>query len=349
MKKKTGLFLRFIGNLMILIMIVSTSFFTSRVWAEKNNAVDIIKKFAEAIEKRDVKGYIGLFTSDIEKEMIEYIESEGTDNFFIEAKREILEVNEVSPADYLKEKYGEILVYRVAENIVLNRESKESFTLKEGVGFSDFIFVKEGANWKIKGISTIDNTRSSNGSCPELTTIYMSKQANYDYYHVRTKVLIFEEYLKNVLPCEWTISYFNQYPAYGRAGTMASKMYAWYYTVNPKWNFAPYYACMKDTTADQQFLYSAYSDMPVIYRGYEDTVLTFIRNKALVRATDNSLFEIHYHQYNGTYHSGQLNESGALQMAQNGSGYADILHYYYDQSSYIGYSVNCRIRILLGN
>lgn len=120
---------------------------------------------------------------------------------------------------------------------------------------------------------------------------------------------------------------------------MASKTYGWYFTEHPKWNFAPYYSNMKDNSSDQNYLYSAYSDLnSAKYQGYEDTVLLFISDKIMVTAGTNDVLEIHYHKTEGNQYSGQMSASECWTKAQNGDDYETILHYYYDYSPYTGMS-----------
>ena len=116
---------------------------------------------------------------------------------------------------------------------------------------------------------------------------------------------------------------------------MASKMYGWYYSVNPKWNYAPYYADVKDSSVDQNYLYGSYSDLASNYQDYVDSAISDLQGVAMVNY-NSSLFEVHYHATSGSYHSGQMSASGALSKAKDGSTYKTILHYYYDSSTYSG-------------
>lgn len=172
-------------------------------------------------------------------------------------------------------------------------------------------------------------------SNPTSITVYFTKSANSSYYGVPYKSLDWATYLKNVIPQEWVVSYYSSYPAYLRAGAMASKMYAWWYKNHPKWNYAPYYSNVKDSSSDQNFLYNAYSSMSSTYRGYEDAVLTLINNWAMCN-NDGVMFEVHYHATQGTQYSGTLSASGALSLATSGYSMYGILDYYYSYSPYTG-------------
>lgn len=54
---------------------------------------------------------------------------------------------------------------------------------------------------------------------------------------------------------------------------------------------------------------------------------------AIVKALgggDENIFEVHYHASTGSQYSGNMNESGARTLAQQGYTYQNILRYYYD-------------------
>lgn len=179
-------------------------------------------------------------------------------------------------------------------------------------------------------------------SNPTSITVYFTKSANSNYYGVSYKSLSWNTYLKNVIPNEWTVSYYSSYPAYLQAGSMASKMYAWWYKDHPKWNYAPYYSNVKDNSSDQNFLYNAYASMSSTYRSYEDEVLSLISNWAMCNS-DDAMFEVHYHATQGSQYSGTLSASGALTLAQSGYSMYGILDYYYSYSQYSGYDKYVRI------
>lgn len=115
---------------------------------------------------------------------------------------------------------------------------------------------------------------------------------------------------------------------------MACKMYGWYYAVHPKYNYAPYYANVKDNSQDQNFYYNSYDSMNSKYKNYETKALNTIKNKAIIAVNTGNVFEVHYHANQGTKHSGTLNQADALDLAKQGKSYIQILHYYYDYTSY---------------
>ena len=349
-KSFLGLFLCIV---MVLCCIVSTNIPVKAENVNENkgeNPERLIDEFVNKINDQDIQGYIDLFAPEISKEMKQYVNENGEDEFFVETRRDIISIEKINSECAVKEKeaYEDVAVFRVVENIKYKHKIKrDTCELKEGVNTDDFVIVKQNGNWYIYRVSAADveqdNKAITSLTCPTSIKVYMTKDTNYNHYGVRTKSINFNTYLKNVLPNEWIISYYNSYPAYGKAGAMASKMYAWYYQKHPKWNYAPYNADVKDNSSDQNFLYSSYSNLGSPYQGYEDTILTFISNRAMVKASNDSIFEVHYHATNGSYHSGTMSASGCLTKAQNGDSYTTILHYYYDKSTYTGTSTNCKL------
>lgn len=324
---------------------------------EKDNPEQMIYQFAEYVNSKDIDGYVNLFEESIQKEMKEYIETIGTEHFFAEKNREIISIQKYDINTAIEEQkiFEDVLVYKVNEYIEYTDYDLERTSFHvSGRHDNIYVFVKANDMWKLFRVSTSPDEEvpteyveplnaSASITNPLNTTIYFTKSSNYNYYGVRTKSLSFSSYLTNVIPEEWIVSYFGQYPAYGYAGAMASKMYAWYYTVHPKWNYSPFNACMKDNSSDQNYLYNSYASLASTYKTYENNVLMYIDRLAMVSSGTNDIFELHYHATDGSYHSGQLSASGALSKAMNGDSYDTILRYYYDNSSYIGTSNVIRI------
>lgn len=284
-------------------------------------------------------------------------------------------MEELQNYDYFLFYYAELNIKFNAEKVEkLEKENHDIF--EDGICYRVYVLVQEKGQWKVMRISTPNmglieeageglhthNEKmalreqkkrmevihagiteesmafplSSNSlSYPSMITVYLTKTGNKNYYGTNTVTMNFNHYLRNVVPNEWIVSYYGSYPAYLRAGTMASKMYAWYYSVNPKWNYAPYYADVWDNSVDQNYTYGSYSGLTAAYKSYVDSAISDIRGVAMVNA-DSNLFEVHYHASSGSYHSGQMSASGALAKAKEGTTYKNILHYYYDCSSYSG-------------
>lgn len=341
------------------------------------NTQSLIYKYADTVSRKDVNQYIELFTGENQSNMRDYVREFGQDNFFREESVQITKITELSaetgkisaglsPSEMSD--YKNILVYYV--EMYVDDSQKE---------YKTFILVCEYEEWKILRVSTPDlktivdagesfdcsseheelmeqenhkfalledsliRSVAAPDADPTEITVYFKKTANKNHYGVAKKTLDWNTYLKNVIPNEWYVSYYDLYPEYLRAGTMASKMYAWWYIVHPKWNFSPYFADVMDNSNDQNFLYSAYDDLEFnMYRDDVDEVISWVRNVAMCDDEGN-LFEVHYHATDGTQHSGQMSASGALTLAKNGNSAFSILSYYYNYSSYIGENHEIRL------
>lgn len=173
---------------------------------------------------------------------------------------------------------------------------------------------------------------STSLSVPTSITVYFTKDDNINYHGANRVSLDFATYLKNTVGQEWIVAKYADYPAYLQAGVLASKMYAWYNTVNPKRNYAPYYACILDNSNDQNYwCYSASNieSQGSQYLRYLENALAYANGLALVTEDTESIFETQYRTSDGNIHSGILNQAGALALAQNGYSCLQILQEYY--------------------
>lgn len=325
-------------SICLCLFLVST--FQVNAYTKEDTCVDVVYSFVDAVNSNNVESYISLFSNEIQSEMKTYINSIGKEDFFAESERSIIDI--VENTDCILEdecaKYEDAKAFRVRENIVYKDDNdRKTYDLQSGEQVNDYVLVLEDSEWKIYRVSAVNvMMQTASLSEPIETFIYFTKSANQAFYGIGTSGIYFDNYLKDVLPNEWYISRYVNYSNYGYATALASKMYAWYTTEHPKWNYAPYYACMKDNSSDQNYLINSYSNLASNYRTAEASVLSGIDNLAIVKSSNNSVFEIHYHATSGSYHSGTMSASGCWSLAQGGSTYEDILHYYYDKSTYIG-------------
>lgn len=326
-----------------IILLMFLNCFTIISSAKGNDDYEkLIYSVADCVNAGDVDAYIELFSNEIRLEMKTFIANCGKESFFEEEKREIkkIEISKNSIPEKEKLKFDEIVIFNVTERVTYkDKQIRETYKLTSGEVVNEYVLVKEDGKWYIYRISALGNSGSrATLSQPIETFIYFTKSTNINFYGSGTSGIYWDNYLRDVLPNEWTISYYGSYPHYGYASALASKMYAWYYTENPKWNFAPYYACMKDNSSDQNYLLNSYWNLAQNYRTMQDNVMSFISNKAIVRSGALSIFEVHYHATSGGYHSGTMSASGCLSKAQAGELYTSIIHYYYDNTSYTGTS-----------
>lgn len=172
-------------------------------------------------------------------------------------------------------------------------------------------------------------------TAPTQITVYFTKTDNVNYHGSVRSSLNFSTYLRNTVGQEWTVAYYANYPSYLQAGVMASKMYAWYNTVNPKRNYAPYYACVLDNSNDQNYwCYSASNieSQGAQYLRYLENALSYANNLALVTEDSEDIFETQYRTSSGNIHGGILNQTAALELARNGYSCLEILQEYYGSS-----------------
>ena len=175
-------------------------------------------------------------------------------------------------------------------------------------------------------------------TAPSKISVYFTKSGNVNYHGATKKSIDFNTYLRNTVPKEWTVSYYANYPAYLQAGVMASKMYAWYNTVNSKRNYAPYYADVLDDSNDQNYWYCAADELKAQgaqYLTYLDNALNYAKNLAIVTEKTEKIFETQYRAGSTTIHNGVMSQSGALQLAKKGYSCIKILQEYYGSAPQI--------------
>ncbi|GAA5528613.1 peptidoglycan-binding protein [Herpetosiphon gulosus] len=146
----------------------------------------------------------------------------------------------------------------------------------------------------------------------------------------RIDTVNFKTYVKHVLPNEWVAGWRTESL---RSGAMASKTYAWYRTMYPKYPGKGYDT--KDTTADQVY-------NPNVSYASTNAAVDDTWNYRLIK--NNAIFQSQYcaGSYNGSRTSGQCSQNhgwtvglymsqwGSKYLADNGSTWRSILTFYYD-------------------
>lgn len=340
--------------------------------SETYSISNLLQKYCDAINANDIDMYIQLFSSDNQDKMNKYVELNGTRQFFHETEVQLVD-NLTLENDSIFE-YSLITQYELDKfeeycSIYSLMRIKEDNELKED--YSVFVLVKENGSWRIyrkivpnikvlvdsgvyfrtegesellkeqsKKMSALKNqdgysTYSLSEVCPTNIRVYFSKQENRSYYGKSQSTIDFQTYLKNVIPCEWYVSYYAECPSYLQAGAMASKMYAWYCTIHPMFNYSPYYADVDDSSESQNFLYNAYSSLPTnTYKSYVNYALGFCSHLAMVTEKTENIFCVQYRSNEGTIHSGILNQAKAYEMAKNGKSALEILQEYLGSTPY---------------
>jgi hypothetical protein len=136
----------------------------------------------------------------------------------------------------------------------------------------------------------------------------------------QVEVVNFKDYVKNVLPNEWIPSWdMNAL----KAGAMAVKTYAWYWTIHQKYPGQNY--DVKDSTADQ--VYMPGTSNPRTNQAVEET-WNWVMTK------NGEVFQAQYDS--GTagspdpLNSGRMSQWGTQYWAETGKDWQWIVHYYYD-------------------
>ena len=328
------------------------------------NDTEIIENVVQAMNDKNVSKYIDLFDENNQISMNQYLLENGSDDFFQAEETTILDIKELSyetgldaakiTKDELME-FADIRVIYVKEQV---RAKLDSDVLKDGIDYKAYVIGTENGMRKILRISGADvdsiiNNEENFGNeemgiqpcastsltSPAIVTVYFTKSENKTYHGNVRADINFTTYLKRVIPNEWIVSYYSSYPAYLRAGAMASKMYAWYHVVHPKWNYSPYYADLKDNSSDQNYLATSYSALSSTYQSYVNSTLSTIGTTAMTKSSassNSSLFESQYHATSGSKGSGMLNASKAYSLAKSGYTYKEILQYFYNYSDNAG-------------
>lgn len=131
----------------------ATAFTASAKKSENLLYEDLIYKYASAICSSDVSSYIALFTDENQRNMNEYLDDFGQNDFFREESVEIMRLTKLStdtgilsaglsPTEISN--YENIIVYYAELSIDGNMEYKA------------FVLVNEDGEWKILRVSTPD-------------------------------------------------------------------------------------------------------------------------------------------------------------------------------------------------
>lgn len=343
--------------LLTMVMCISAAMPVSAANISTNEDLELVTEVVEAMNNEDVTTYISLFDEENQLLMNEYVMENGTDDFFQAEKTTVLNAKELTPELGIsvaritaaeQETYEDIRVIYVKEKV---KAKAGSDVVEDGVDYNAYVIGTEDGTRKIIRISAasldvIEDSKQGFGdepqavwTLPSSVKIYFTKSQNQSHYGKNSATISFYGYLKDVIPNEWIVSYYGSYPAYLEAGAMASKMYAWYHTIYPSYDYSPYYADMKDNTSSQEYLVGSYSALASRYQGYIDSTLSSTYKIAMTKsgsAIASCVFETQYRSNSGSQGSGILNASTAYTLAKSGNSYQQILRYFYDYSSAAG-------------
>lgn len=282
------------------------------------NPKDVLKNFFESFSPTDHESWVNYFASSVYGYYREFAQ-----NAFNQAKRlglldidkaELLyaeKVNNVyAPKYYEFNRYYDSGTNYACYKTITDMETETGEYFGNGTNFSLVLMIREASGWKIGGICKCPRDL---GSVPAGVTVsrqsygFVSYQSQPDYIKVKdekgaVKNVAFSTYLKNV--------------TYNEIGNMG------YYDEAIKANVA---------------YKSSYQTKPAI-----TNAINAVDGKKLVSSGGQLFFTSYFAGSSNTdgKNSGRLRQNGSNYLASTKSyTYTEILHYYYDNSSYNNPSV----------
>ncbi len=359
MNNVKNLFHRLLSGMLCLLILLSS---TAVCHAEEIDVrEELIYQYAQYVNSQNLDNYIGLFDSTTQSWMNQ---QRNDPNFFLGEIVEIEQVKALSNETGMKAAFieegefgsNEVSVYYVQANCDTTNVTSENIKSLNGDVSYVFVFVKENDIWKIGRVSiadinqivkagegfsnTIENialAKEGNAmmraslSEPDSIRVKMTKTANSNYWGDTYVDVPFEEYILNVVPNEFVVSHGGEYL---KAGTMAVKMYGWYYTIHKKYPNSPGGCDVQDTTSDQSYLATSYANLG-IYQSKMDTAYSAIESKALVNNAGN-IFLTQYIDKITDSEVGKMGAETALSLSKAGKTYLQILQNAYDNSDNAG-------------
>ena len=121
-------------------------------------AIELIKDFVNAVNTKDLEGYISLFDEENQREMRRYIAEMGEDTFYAEENRKLVKIERYMTAPYEKTsgEFEDAMAFRVTEQIAYNdavTSEMDTYPLISGETVHDYVIVKEKGEWKLYRIS----------------------------------------------------------------------------------------------------------------------------------------------------------------------------------------------------
>ena len=310
------------------------------------NPKDVLKNFFESFSPTDHESWVNYFASSVYGYYREFAQ-----NAFNQAKRlglldidkaELLyaeKVNNVyAPKYYEFNRYYDSGTNYACYKTITDMETETGEYFGNGTNFSLVLMIREASGWKIGGICKCPRDL---GSVPAGVTVsrqsygFVSYQSQPDYIKVKdekgaVKNVAFSTYLKNVTYNE--IGNMGYYDEAIKANVMAIKMCGW-------WAHAAGYRSAEgcDIKYGDVAYKSSYQTKPAI-----TNAINAVDGKKLVSSGGQLFFTSYFAGSSNTdgKNSGRLRQNGSNYLASTKSyTYTEILHYYYDNSSYNNPSV----------
>lgn len=259
---------KMLATLVCLITIMTISIPACACSAEDEK---LISEYFDAVNSGDIEAYIQLYCDEMQEFLNNQLETSGEEAFFRQERIELLNLKKLPYEAGLHaagvhqhelENFSDLSIYYAKEYV----QVKPGF-LKPETGTHDVAFIIGEENGKrvIIRIPYVDPaTIQSAGvtldepplekqrgiagpnfviSLPETIDVFLSRPQNYYAYGYSSPVIVsidFSDYVKDIIPSEWTVSFGASYPEYLKACSLAVKTYSWHLTVYPV-SSDPYY------------------------------------------------------------------------------------------------------------
>ena len=310
------------------------------------NPKDVLKNFFESFSPTDHESWVNYFASSVYGYYRQFAQ-----NAFNQAKRlGLLDINKAellyaekvnnvyAPKYYEFNQYYDSGTNYACYKTITDMETETGEYFGNGTNFSLVLMIREASGWKIGGICKCPRDL---GSVPAGITVsrqsygFVSYQSQPSYIKVKdengtVKNVAFSTYLKNVTYNE--IGNMGYYDEAIKANVMAIKMCGW-------WAHAAGYRSAEgcDIKYGDVAYKSSYQTKPAI-----TNAINAVDGKKLVSSGGQLFFTSYFAGSSDTAgkNSGRLRQNGSNYLASTKSyTYTEILHYYYDNSSYNNPSV----------
>lgn len=126
----------------------------------QGSAEELVYSFVEAVNKKDMDGYISLFTNWNQEAMKSFAKYNTTVEFFKEDNIKLLNVKELTDSkgratniSAEQENYDDVVLLYTEELITYKRTEAVTSELEDGYNYRVFVIVKEDGAWKIERVS----------------------------------------------------------------------------------------------------------------------------------------------------------------------------------------------------
>lgn len=125
---------------------------------DEEAAVKLIEAFVNAVNGKNLDGYISLFDEENQREMRRYVAEWGEETFLAEENRKIVKIERYVTEPYEKTsgEFEDAMAFRVTEQVTYNEDvtsNLDTYPLISGETVHDYVIVMEKGEWKLYRIS----------------------------------------------------------------------------------------------------------------------------------------------------------------------------------------------------